>query len=346
MVEFEKYEKNLLDDINSDIENHSEMSYDERCFLNGIIRYFKPKKILEVGVAHGGSSSVILNAIKDIENAKLYSIDYKKICYRARNKKSGYIVYEKFAPLADKWELYSGDVAAKYMDLIGSEIDMVLFDTVHSNPGEFLDYLMVLPYLKKNAIVIIHDTICHMWTYKATSGTCGALFSIIRGEKYYIESNNSPNSTSLQIEADEQLPFSNIGAVKLCDDAIENILDVFWILTFPWTYFPTDRDQEYIISLFNKFYDKKYVDNYIKTINIHKKRALQLEGAEIRGRDEEVKLKLNWFPTLFGIFNNSKYIKIIFLGFKINFNVNEEKINKMASFIPIKKWRDKFRSKF
>lgn len=51
------------------------MSEHERRFLNGIIRELKPEKILEVGVSAGRSSVIILNAIKDIEDAKLYSID-------------------------------------------------------------------------------------------------------------------------------------------------------------------------------------------------------------------------------------------------------------------------------
>ena len=45
----------------------NEMSYLERCFLNGIIRQTKPKKILELGVSAGGSSAIILNAIKDFD---------------------------------------------------------------------------------------------------------------------------------------------------------------------------------------------------------------------------------------------------------------------------------------
>ena len=43
-------------------------------FLNGIVRKFRPKKIVEIGVAKGGGSSIILNAIQD-EGAHLYSID-------------------------------------------------------------------------------------------------------------------------------------------------------------------------------------------------------------------------------------------------------------------------------
>ena len=60
------------------IKGVSEMIYSERLFLNGIISHFKPRKLLEVGVAAGGSSALILNAIKDIPYARLYSHDYNR----------------------------------------------------------------------------------------------------------------------------------------------------------------------------------------------------------------------------------------------------------------------------
>lgn len=64
----------MLEEVEHCLEK-SEMSEHERRFLNGIIRELKPEKILEVGVSAGRSSVIILNAIKDIEDAKLYSID-------------------------------------------------------------------------------------------------------------------------------------------------------------------------------------------------------------------------------------------------------------------------------
>ena len=47
----------------------------EPYFINGIIRKFKPKKCLEIGVAKGGSSIIILNALKDIDDSFLVSLD-------------------------------------------------------------------------------------------------------------------------------------------------------------------------------------------------------------------------------------------------------------------------------
>ena len=139
----------------------SEMTYKERCFLNGIIRQVKPKKILELGVSAGASSAVMLNAIKDDSEAKLYSIDYNTQWYRNHAKPTGHLINEKFSHLKKKWKLYTGATAARFMDEIGGDVDLCLIDTVHANPGEFLDWLIVLPYLKPNAVLVLHDTCFH-----------------------------------------------------------------------------------------------------------------------------------------------------------------------------------------
>ena len=104
---------------------------------------------MEIGVSRGGSASLILNAIKDIEGAKLYSIDKSVHCYREQNKNSGYLVKEKFPEFMDKWTLFLGGLTAEYIETIGNGIDLVFIDTVHLTPGEMLDWLMVLPFLKE-----------------------------------------------------------------------------------------------------------------------------------------------------------------------------------------------------
>jgi predicted O-methyltransferase YrrM len=54
------------------------MSENEYYFVNGLIRLFRPKKLLEIGVCSGGMSAAILNSIKDIKGAMLYSCDLEK----------------------------------------------------------------------------------------------------------------------------------------------------------------------------------------------------------------------------------------------------------------------------
>ena len=47
----------------------------------------------------------------------------------------------------------------------------------------------------------------------------------------------------------------------------------------------------------------------------------------------------------FGIYNNSDYIFIYIFFIKFTIKINEKNINKSAWWIPIRKWRDNFRSK-
>ena len=251
----EKFENEIVDEIN-DILNIklvpemtiSEMTYLERCFLNGIIKQTKPKKILELGVSAGGSSAIILNAIKDFDNAKLYSVDYNKKWYRDNSKDVGFIIEEKFSNLKNKWKLYTGGTAAKFMDEIGGEIDLCLIDTMHINPGEFLDFLIVLPYLKKNAILILHD-IALYHTYKPAI-TNGILFSCLKGKK-------------LSFNEGLWNSFANIGAVILDENIKDNILDYLYLLTLPFEYLPTDNDILECQKLFSKHYKQDLVDKFI-----------------------------------------------------------------------------------
>lgn len=253
----ENFDNHILDEINSILDEEtpgnklSEMTYWERKFLNGIIRLTKPKKILEVGVAAGGSSSIILNAVKDMDNSILYSIDYNEKFYRDKSKDSGFIVKEKFPHLLKNRKLYTGGVSAKFMDEVGGNIDLCLLDTMHSNPGEFLDFLMILPYMKKNAIIIMHDIF--------VASTNLILFSAIRGEKILFKDKN-------QI-------FKNygIGAIILDDNIMDFVFDYFFLLKLNWNYMISDEDIEYIIKLFQKHYDKDTVEFFIKIVNENKK---------------------------------------------------------------------------
>ena len=76
----------------------------QREFINGIIRKYKPKKLVEIGVLLGGSSIIMLNSIKDIKDSKLYSIELRE------QKWIGKCAYEYFPNLINKWKLFKGDI--------------------------------------------------------------------------------------------------------------------------------------------------------------------------------------------------------------------------------------------
>lgn len=282
---FQDYATEVLDEIEARLEPaRSEMTHVERLFLNGVIRYFKPRKILEIGVAAGASSAVILNAIKDIDGAKLYSADLSEQYYREKDKPTGYVVSQFFPELIslNKWELKTGKLIYEFIDDIGDGVDLCFIDTVHARPGEILDYLMVMPYLSPKCVIVLHDVAYHTHLGKDQGGPCGLLFSVLRGEKY-----------SLKVEGsgyDNLLP--NIGAV-VCDDVNwTDSFSVFNLLSLRWEYtvpplaikdirtFLSRHYSERELYWFDASYANQLAQDQFKTEQAKKSRAEQLRKIE------------------------------------------------------------------
>ena len=242
MFYFDKYESNIYNNIKEKLlkTKCSNMWSNQREFLNGLIRKFRPKKILEIGPSLGGSSIIILNAIKDIKNAHLYSIDLNS------REFIGSCVKDLFPQFLQKWSLYKGNIASNFIENIGGEIDLVFIDSAHFEPGEILDFLIVLPFLKEGAIVVFHD-IGNQITKAGNKNTRKEwapylIFNIIRGKKYLPSGNN--------------ILTHDIGAIKLEKNQYKYINDYFRALGGQWQYFPKEIYIELARNLFKKYYNK------------------------------------------------------------------------------------------
>jgi predicted O-methyltransferase YrrM len=141
-------EINILDSLDDYYQEFSEMTGQERHFLNSMVLRHKPVKALELGVSAGSSSVILLNAIKENAMGTLYSVDYLSNWYKDQCRKTGFVL-DKYPELKEKWKLHTGTFALSFLEQIGDGIDFVLIDTMHVNPGEILDFLMVLPFLKE-----------------------------------------------------------------------------------------------------------------------------------------------------------------------------------------------------
>ena len=223
------------------------LTLNDAYFINGLIRKFRPKKILEVGVARGGSSVIILNAIKDIKDSKLISLDLNTKLFIDYSKNTGYAVKEFFPELTNNWELYTGDQPHKFLEKLNMKFDFLFLDTAHYTPGEIINLIEILPFLKEGAIVVLHDIIWHLdgtENFKEVKFTPTQIYlmSSLYGQKIYIT--NSKQG------------FENIGAVKLYPNQEEHYKDYFLLLMSFWEEMPTDSQ---IIDL-RKFIKKYYVN--------------------------------------------------------------------------------------
>jgi hypothetical protein len=238
------------------------MSDEERAFLNALVIRNKPVKLLEVGVAAGGSAIVMLNAIKDDPDAALYSIDYTEYWLGNNKTRCGYFV-DEYPDLKPKFNLYTGGLALRFLDDIGGGIDFCFIDTVHSNPGEILDFLFVLPYLKDDALVVFHDTKLQTYIslplnkYEITNNL---LTSAIFG-KTLIQGNFTRGDNEVEYPSKHGVTyFPNITAIKICKETKDRLYSIFNLLTVKWEYCPSLDEEKEIIDFFSRFYNKYYID--------------------------------------------------------------------------------------
>ncbi len=221
----------------------AEMSEEQLAFLCGLLREYHPEKIVEVGVAAGGTTAVILNCISMLGlESQCYSLDLSTFLYRDKSKKTGYLAEECKKVLGREVQhfLYTGKYAVQYLEEIGENIDFLILDTVHSMPGELLDFLAFYPFLKQNAVVVLHDIVLNHFHDQPTQIATKVLFDTAVAEKMY---GIDDNGTLL-----------NIGAFMITEDTGKYIDSIFSALTLTWNY----QLQKEELLLYRDFYSRYY----------------------------------------------------------------------------------------
>ena len=260
-IYLDKYETDIYNSIKKKLLDFpcQDMWKNQPEFLNGVVRRFRPKKIVEIGVRTGCASSIILNAIKDVNNSHLYSIDLNK------RGSIGKCVYKLFPNLLSKWTLYKGDIAAKFMEEIGKDIDMAFIDSAHFEPGEILDFIIILPFLSEEAIIVMHDianqitisSISKGWFGKRNEWAPYLIFNSIRG-KIYLPSGGNPLT-------------HDIGARKLDFNQKQYFHDYFRVLGGQWQYFPKEKYIKEMYTYFKKYYDIDCLNIFNESVNFNRR---------------------------------------------------------------------------
>lgn len=244
------YERNI---ITTKIKKNSEWQFggNQPYFINGLIRKFKPKNCLEIGVASGGSSILILNAIKDIPDSRLISLDLNTQLYYNKSQKTGYRVNQFFPELTKNWKLFTGQQPHRFLIKLNMKFDFVFLDTAHSAPGEILNFLELLPFLNENAIFVLHDILWHFHHKIKFFPSNVYLYPVINGDKVLLKNENGS--------------IGNMGAIFLYNNQEKYYLDYFFLLLAFWEYMPKDNEINELRIFFKNFYKK---DIYLKIFDI------------------------------------------------------------------------------
>lgn len=237
---------------------------DEQYFINGIIRKHRPKNCLEIGVAHGGSAVLILNAIKDIKDSFLISLDLNTKLFDNRNISTGYIVNKYFPELKTNWKLFTGQLPHKFLEILNIKFDFLFIDTSHYTPGEFINIIEVMPFLNNNAIIVIHDI---TWHYRPI---CSRIIKEIKFTPTQIYLMTSLVGKKVIFHSDEPT-IGNIGAVFLEKNQENYYINYFLLLLSFWEEMLTENQINDLRIFIKKYYKKEvYLNIFNQAINLNR----------------------------------------------------------------------------
>ena len=148
------------------------------------------------------------------------------------------------------------------LDEIGGDIDFVILDTAHVLPGENLDFLVALPYLKENAVICMHDVSeCHIDLPHIHSHATATLFSAVTADKFL----------NLIMNDDLSFSYPNIAAFQINSDTMKNIENVFLTLILRWRYLPSGKDLWGYANMFARHYPQELFTIFMESLKLNAK---------------------------------------------------------------------------
>jgi len=243
----------------------SEMIDVERRFINGLVRYYEPENLLEIGVSGGGGSVVLLDATSNRDNSSLTSIDINKMWHVDNERQVGFVVNEMLPSLPEnKWNLITGKDPSEILPLLNKKFDFVIIDSGHLHPVETLNFLSILPFLDDGAIVILHDISLSIVYGSCDSIAARVLWSTVVAEKLVplneyqgFGYSGTPGTATC-----------NIGAFQISKDTRKYIRNVFESLMLTWEVYPDSADV--VSTLISNNYDIELTELFRKAVEYNK----------------------------------------------------------------------------
>lgn len=147
-------------------------------FLIEMVTTHAPETMVEVGVASGVSSAVLLYALDRLpdipDGRRLYSCDIHPVCYFDAAHATGEAVATMYPHSRAQWTLdTNSDTRRLSQSMAPGSVDLVFIDANHYHPWPLLDLLHMTVLLRPGAWVILHDTnlpivapTCNVWGAK------------------------------------------------------------------------------------------------------------------------------------------------------------------------------------
>lgn len=231
-----------LEGVSELVKGKTLMTEGQQKFFLEFMKEERPTKILEIGTNVGGTTAVILHAMEKLKlNAQLHSVDLGD--YEATMRKT---VDESLGVVCpdwnqEGWNIYCKTTVAGVLEEIGQGIDFCILDAAHMVPGEILDFLTILPFLKEGTVVVLHDVRLSQRGVRRTGIATNVLFSAVVASEKYLPMNDSG-------------VYMNIAAFRVGALTREHIPNVIQLLSLPWAYTMGQKHLDDYRVMWEKYY--------------------------------------------------------------------------------------------
>ena len=247
------------------VDGSAEMNEFQHAFVAGLFKKYKPRKILEIGIAAGGTTCFLHECKKKYGyKLEIFSVDKFENYYRVPSKKTGHLLKEMvmcdgYEDILEYQHLLIGKSIPFYIEEIGNNVDFLIIDTTHALPGELLDFFVCLPYLKEGAIVVLHDTVCNILE-NSNSFATKILFDVVKAKKI----------VNFNVDEEKYTGLPNIMAFEITEDTKVNAKDILSALTLNWQYGLEDDEKLKYAQLISNNYGDSFRNLFlgIATVNI------------------------------------------------------------------------------
>ena len=213
-------------------------------FLASFVRAVRPRTIIDIGTAGGGSASALLLALDECslieQGSRVRTFDQHEWCFFERSKRVGSAIADIAPDLAHACDVHINQTALDAHQF-ASRAQLAFIDGEHRHPGPLADVLALSTILEPRSWVVLHDII--LPTIAKRTGNdwlehgASHLFGHWPGEKL------------AGLENGEPVGGANIGAIRL-PDSPATLRD--WlrpIASLPFEYEPDERTSALLATL-------------------------------------------------------------------------------------------------
>jgi len=226
----------------------------DAAFVAGLVKQLRTRKVIEIGVASGWGSCVILAALEaaGVDDAELHGIDIAQRFFYDAAYETGQCVREAMPRWLDRYHLTTGFTAGECVRNVGAGIDFAFIDAHHMHPWATLDLLATMPFLEAGSWVALHDLNLSRKEDQEHRN---------RGPKYLFEGWDGDRLHSVQQP-------TMVGAIRMPEDAAGALPVLLDILYTPWELPVESRASEAVCAIVEGSYGPEWGSRFRRAVEI------------------------------------------------------------------------------